>query len=228
MHKYWLFLVILVSLCWSARAAVPEDGNYAFSFRARSAVDADQVQIWAGFRIADRFDRYMVGIKGGEQDDVYLMRQGYMGMDELMGVRPLGFHPLPGQWYRVKVEACGARIRVFVGDEPLPYIDVTDPDWQLAPSGPVELGGGWIETEYADLQIVPLDSHALDGVGNEELSFTRTRARKRSCLLRIPLAWSAGDQPACNLLYGYPHLTDACSQNPEGVSDYRQGCQPLY
>jgi len=178
MHKYWLFLVSLVILCWSARAAVPEDGNYAFSFRARSAVDADQVQIWAGFRIADRFDRYMVGIKGGEQDDVYLMRQGYMGMDELMGVRPLGFHPLPGQWYRVKVEACGARIRVFVGDEPLPYIDVTDPDWQLAPSGPVELGGGWIETEYADLQIVPLDSHALDGVGDEEFSFTRTRAQR--------------------------------------------------
>ena len=54
------------------------------------------------FRNYNRFDRYVVGIKGGLQDDLYLMRTGYMGTDEFMGVRPLGFHPVPGEWYRMK------------------------------------------------------------------------------------------------------------------------------
>ena len=75
----------------------PELRNYSFSFRARAPKDAEQVQIWAGFRTYNRFDRYVVGIKGGLQDDLYLMRTGYMGTDEFMGVRPLGFHPVPGE-----------------------------------------------------------------------------------------------------------------------------------
>lgn len=95
----------------------PEWKNYAVSFKARAPKDAEQVQIWAGFRANNRFDRYVVGIKAGLQDDLYLMRMGYMGTDEFLGVRPLGFHPVPGQWYKLKVEVCGSRIRVFVNDE---------------------------------------------------------------------------------------------------------------
>ena len=58
------------------------------------------------------------------QDDLYLMRTGYMGTDEFMGVRPLGFHPVPGEWYRMKAEVCGNRIRVFLNDEKHPRIDL--------------------------------------------------------------------------------------------------------
>ncbi len=83
-------------------------------FQGTRPEGAEQVQIWAGFRAYNRFDRYVAGIKGGLQDDVYLMRTGYMGTDEFMGVRPLGFHPVPGEWYSMKVEVCGNRIRVFV------------------------------------------------------------------------------------------------------------------
>ena len=61
--------------------------DYEFSFRARAPKGAEQVQIWAGFRTFNRFDRYVVGIKGGLQDDLYLMRTGYMGLDEFLGVR---------------------------------------------------------------------------------------------------------------------------------------------
>ena len=52
----------------------PDWKNYTLSFRARAPKDAEQVQIWAGFRTRTRFDRYVLGIKGGLQDDVYLMR----------------------------------------------------------------------------------------------------------------------------------------------------------
>ena len=62
--------------------------NYAVSFKARAPKDAEQVQIWAGFRANNRFDRYVVGIKGGLQDDLYLMRMGYMGTDEFFGCSP--------------------------------------------------------------------------------------------------------------------------------------------
>ena len=176
-------VIALVGLRVSAPAAARE-GDYAFSFRARVPEDAAQVQLWAQFRVQDRFDKYWVGLKGGLQDELYLMRQGYLGTDQLMGVRPLGFHPLPGQWYRVKVEACGPRIRVFVGDEPKPYIDVKDPDWELAASGPVELGGGWIPAEYAGLEITPLAENALDGILDEEFSLQRSSSERAAQRLR--------------------------------------------
>ena len=48
----------------------PEWKNYSFSFKARAPKNAEQVQIWASFRNYNRFDRYVVGIKGGLQDDL--------------------------------------------------------------------------------------------------------------------------------------------------------------
>lgn len=59
--------------------------------KARAPKDAEQVQIWAGFRAYNRFDRYVLGLKGGLQDDIYLMRLGYMGTDEFLGYVRLGF-----------------------------------------------------------------------------------------------------------------------------------------
>lgn len=159
----------------------PDMKDYSFSFRARASKDAEQVQIWAGFRTYNRFDRYVVGIKGGLQDDLYLMRTGYMGTDEFMGVRPLGFHPVPGEWYMVRVEVCGSRIRVFVGDEKLPYIDVTDNNGgKMVPSGNISLGGGWIETEYDDLVITPMSAGDLGGVIDTEYRRFMTPEEKES------------------------------------------------
>ncbi len=146
--------------------------NYTLTFRARAPKNAESVQIWSGFRTFDRFNRYVLGIKGGIQDDIYLFRSGYMGTDEFMGVRPLGFHPEPGEWVKVKVEVCGQRIRIFLNDEKKPYIDIVDKNGtEMAPSGPVALGGGWIPVEYDDLEIVPLRGDELSGVAHEELHF---------------------------------------------------------
>lgn len=142
--------------------------DYTFSFKARAPQGSEQVQIWAGFRAANRNDRYVVGIKGGIQDDIYLLRLGYMGSDEFMGVRPLGFHPEVGKWYKLKVEVVGQRIRVFVGDEEKPRIDIVDKNGAVCSQGYVTLGGGWIPTEFDDLVITPLPSDALNGVSNEE------------------------------------------------------------
>ena len=163
-----------------ARFGNPEWKDYTLSFKARAPEDAGQVQIWAGFRTYNRFDRYVVGIKGGLQDDVYLIRTGYMGTDEFMGVRPLGFHPIPGEWYNLKVEVCGNRIRVFVEDEEKPRIDVTDGNASQAPCGEVALGGGWIETEFDDLTVTPLAPDALQGVAVSEYTALKTPQEKEA------------------------------------------------
>ena len=148
----------------------PEWKDYTLSFKARAPKDAEQVQIWAGFRTHNRFDRYVVGIKGGLQDDLYLMRTGYMGTDEFMGVRPLCFH----------------RIRVFVNDEKLPHIDLEDKNSNLAPTGEVALGGGWIDTEFDDLAVTPLAEDALKGVRVEEYRMALTTQEKEKKRISFP------------------------------------------
>ena len=158
----------------------PEWKNYSMSFKARAPKGAEQVQIWAGFRAYNRFDRYVAGLKGGLQDDVYLMRTGYMGTDEFMGVRPLGFHPVPGEWYSMKVEVCGNRIRVFVNGEKEPYIDVVDKNANLVPSGEVTLGGGWIETEFDDLIVTLLPDNYLKNVKAAEYRMAATSQQKEA------------------------------------------------
>ncbi len=87
--------------------------NYEIKFRARVPETAEQVQICAGFRAANRDDRYFVMLKGGIQKDLYLARLGYMGSDDFLALRQLDFQPVPGKWYDFKIQVAGNRIRVF-------------------------------------------------------------------------------------------------------------------
>ena len=103
-----------------------------------------------------------------------------MGTDEFMGVRPLGFHPVPGEWYSMKVEVCGNRIRVFVNGEKEPYIDVVDKNANLVPSGEVTLGGGWIETEFDDLIVTLLPDNYLKNVKAAEYRMAATSQQKEA------------------------------------------------
>ena len=152
--------------------------NYSIQFKARAPKGAEQVQIWAGFRAFNRNDRYVVGIRGGLQNNLYLSRMGYMGTDEFLGLRPLRFEPKVGTWYDVKIEVVGNRFRVFVNNETLPYIDVVDPNTALAASGEVTLGGSWIETEFDDLTITPLADNYLRNVAVAEFSKTTSASDK--------------------------------------------------
>jgi hypothetical protein len=154
--------------------------DYELSFRARAPKGAEMVQIWAGFRAGNIYDRYVVGFRGGLQDDVYLMRLGYMGKEEFLGQRPLRFHPEVGNWYKLKVQVCGQRIRVFVGDEQLPYIDIVDKNSYVSPVGGVTLGGGWIETEFDDLEVKQLAANVLDGQSKKEFGKKLTEQQREA------------------------------------------------
>jgi hypothetical protein len=145
--------------------------DYEIRFSARAPASAAQVQIWAGFRAHDRKDHYSLGFRGGEQNTLYLARMGYMGTDEFLALRPLGFHPVPGKWYDLRITVSGDRIRVYLDKELLPRIDVTDKNSRLLPSGKITLGGGWIETEYAHLSVTGLPPGYRLGAAAEELGF---------------------------------------------------------
>ncbi|MFY0255988.1 glycoside hydrolase family 2 protein [Chitinophaga sp. 30R24] len=152
--------------------------NYSFSFRASSPDTAREVQIWAGFRAFNRNDRYIVALRGGRQNNLYLSRLGYMGTDEFLALRTLDFHPVPGAWYSLRVDVCGNRIRVFLNNELLPRIDVVDVNSQLAPAGKITLGGGWVKTWYDDLLVKPLPADALKGVPKKEYTVLPTEIEK--------------------------------------------------
>jgi hypothetical protein len=152
--------------------------NYKVSFNARTPPDEEQVQIWAGFRAYNRNDRYLFGFRGGLQNNLYLSRMGYMATDEFLALRKLDFHPEPGTWYNFRIEVCGPRIRVFLNDEPKPRIDVIDRNSDLAPSGPVTLGGSWITTEFKNLSIESLSNDYLNNVDTVEYSIVTTKDEK--------------------------------------------------
>lgn len=130
--------------------------NYAVTFKARTPKPEKEVEIWAGFRAANRNDRYVFGFRGGEKNDVFLARMGYMGADEFLDREELNFSPETGKWYKFRIEVCQNRIRIFVNDESVARIDLTDKNSDLLPSGKVILGGGWLTTEYDDLQVTSL------------------------------------------------------------------------
>lgn len=126
--------------------------DYEMRFRARAPESAEQVQIWSGFRCRDRDNRYALGMRGGNHDDLYLAWYSPEGNDEFLAIEPLEFHPEPGTWYDFRVVVRGPEIRVYLNDEPMPRINVTHKANGPAVGGCV-LGGGWIETEFDDLRI---------------------------------------------------------------------------
>jgi beta-galactosidase len=158
-----------------------------FSFRARAPEGTDQVQIWGGIRCRDRDSRYIFGLRGGDNDDVYLARYAPEGGDRFLGIAPLHFDPEPGAWHTLRVVMRGNRIHIYVNGGEIPYINVedTEPLWG---AGGVSLGGGWLPVEFRDLKVASLSAKnaaAFDEMGDRvysppEPDRIQKRARQRA------------------------------------------------
>lgn len=166
--------------------------NYAVTFRAKG-LGAGDVHICAGFRARNRDDRYVLGLKGGSFNALYLERLGYMGTDDYLALRPLGFAVRPGVWYRFRVMVAGDRIRIYLDDENLPRIDVRDPNAALCPNGRVTLGGSYLETSFEGLSVREIGEHALAGPVREWAAPTPDKERERQ---RERLAYQDKHLPA--------------------------------
>src|SRR5882757_10820408 len=90
-----------------------EQRNYGdgdFSFDGRAPQGASEVQIWSGIKCRDRDSRYVFALRGGNNDDLYLARYGADGAAKFLGIAPLDFHPVPGDWYTLRAVTRGNRI----------------------------------------------------------------------------------------------------------------------
>lgn len=169
---------VLVSRDAYASIGSAEWKNYRFSFEAMVPQTEEQVQIWFGFREQGRNERYLVGIKGGLQNDIEIGRMGLMGDDAFLGIRNLDFEPQTGVWYTVSVEVCKDRIRIFINNEQLPRIDVTDKNSSLLPMGKIALGGSWIKTHFRNLKVSELPSDYLQSTDAAEYSYYLSEKEK--------------------------------------------------
>lgn len=125
--------------------------DHEIRFQARSAVDAEQVQIWSGFHFSDRETRYALGLRGGNSDDLYLCRYAPNGANKMLALASLDFHPAQGEWYQFRVVIWDGNIQIYLNAEEHPRIVVSDK--QPLNTGAVVLGGGWIECEFKNLSI---------------------------------------------------------------------------
>ncbi|MGI6265361.1 MAG: glycoside hydrolase family 2 protein, partial [Acutalibacteraceae bacterium] len=189
--------VLTVADGWVAsRAAMPD--NFAFTFTARCAEDVPQVQIWAGFKHYSRDYRYVVALRGGNNNHLYLARMGAEGYDKMLALRPLEFSPMPGVWYTIKVVCAGQKIAVYLGDDPTPLIGFVDDDSPFTAGG-VSLGGSYLPTQFKDVCVCEVAETALDGVEKQPdylASVTMTPDEREAARARARAAYRPYAVPA--------------------------------
>jgi hypothetical protein len=154
--------------------------NYEFSFQARATKSAKEVQIWSSFLVKDRDNRYVVGLRGGANNDVYMARYSPDGEDKFLGVAPLDFKPRIGEWHTVRVTVSGNNFQLYLNDEKLPRINVTDQD-ALWNQGGIAVGGGWLPVEFRDVKVRELtsrDMEKLAAVGKQTVTIPQPDREK--------------------------------------------------
>ncbi len=170
-------------------------GDCEFSFEARAPQGVSEVQVWSGIKCRDRDSRYVFALRGGNNDDLYLARYGADGAAKFLGIAPLGFHPVPGDWYKLRAVTRGNRFLIFLNQETTARINVIDNEAPWAEGG-VSLGGGWLPAEFRNVKANALSaagSSAIDALGDSGWKApvadkTQLRARQRN-------AYSPGELP---------------------------------
>jgi beta-galactosidase len=123
--------------------------------RMRAPESAKEVQAWAGFRVVDQDRRYVVGLRGGNNNQIYLARYAPDANDEFLGIAPLDFSPQVGTWYSLRILTLGDHIQIYLNDEKLPRINVIDTR-ALWIEGAIAVGGGYLPSEFASVKVLPL------------------------------------------------------------------------
>jgi hypothetical protein len=175
-------------------------GDCEFSFDGRAPEGTPEVQIWSGIKCRDRDSRYVFALRGGNNDDLYLARYGADGAARFLGIAPLDFHPLPGEWYTLRAVTLGNRFMIFVNQETTPRINVIDDEAPWAEGG-VSLGGGWMPAEFRNVKANALSTEgasAMHALGDAVWTAPRPdknglRAQQR--LAYLPAELQQLDQP---------------------------------
>lgn len=135
--------------------------NSDITFKLRAPKNSKGVQLWAGFGAKDRENRYILGLRGEPNKQIYLARIGSNGNSKFLTHSPIDFDLKPGEIYTLRIKTFGNRIHVYYGDEDLPRINVED-NSKADTEGRVVLGGGYMPTEFLQVEAKELEGNALD------------------------------------------------------------------
>lgn len=138
--------------------------DYELSFRARAPEDAAQAQIWASVRRTARDSRYVIGVRGGNNNEIYIARYAPNGRQAFLGVQELASPPRPGEWRQVRIVVTGQNLRVYLDQASEPVMEVTDKNEGWLGEGGISLGGGYLPTEYDDVvvrRVVATDAYGF-------------------------------------------------------------------
>ena len=127
-------------------------GNAEYKFRLRAPEGASQVQAWASFRVKDIHNRYTVGIRGGNNNHLYMARYADDANARFLGFAPLEEAPKVGKWYDLRVVTVGKTIQVYLNNEDKPRLVMTD-DTALWQDGGIGIGESFVETEFSQAQV---------------------------------------------------------------------------
>ncbi|MBM4151984.1 MAG: hypothetical protein FJ220_00480, partial [Kiritimatiellaceae bacterium] len=134
--------------------------NYEMEFKARAPETESDVRIFSSFRYNDDKSRFIFGLRGGNNNDLFLARMGADNHSELLAIEPLDFKPQPGVWYTFRIQLEESSIQIFLNDEPKPRLKLSDAGSPFK-SGRIGLGGGWSTVEFDYVKVRPLVEYAI-------------------------------------------------------------------
>lgn len=151
--------------------------DYSLKVKARTPQTNSQVQIWVGVRHYNRDYRYVIALRGGNNNHLYLARYGAEGYDKMLALEPLDFLPVPGQWYTIKVIVAGHKIAVYLNNEEIPRIVAEDNNAPFE-KGKVSLGGSYLSTEFDHIEINSVSRDVLTNVDKKSVDLVQLASLK--------------------------------------------------
>lgn len=144
---------VLMSDCFIAlKKESPKKFEMSFSVKGSKA--GEQVQAWSGFGFQDRDNRYAIGLRGGNNNDLYLCRYQSNAKNKMLALESLDFKPTPETWYKIKVVFWEGNIHIYLNNENTPRIVTKDEAYLKG--GSAILGGGWLPTAYKNFRVKEL------------------------------------------------------------------------
>ena len=145
------------------------------SFDATVPENAGEVQIWSGFGFHDRDNRYALGLRGGNNNDLYLCRYQSVGKDKMLALERVDFNVTPGTRYSFRIVFMRGNIRVYLNGEKRPRIAVSD-DTPMQ-HGFAVLGGGWVPAVFNAFSSKPLTGEEVGSI--QRIRWSRPRLQLR-------------------------------------------------
>lgn len=164
----WLTNSLCIKDCFIALKQ-ENPNRFILEFSAKG-LEKDDVQLWSGFGYKDRDNRYSLGLRGGNNQDIYLCKYQSGANNKMLALESIDFDLKPNEWYHLKVVFWEGNIRVYLNDETQARIVAFDDNYLT--KGSSVLGGGWLKTEYKELKIVELSDEKIDHYAQDSIKYS--------------------------------------------------------